>query len=478
MEQSARLTRKTKIVATHGPAMAEKDRLEQIIEGGADVIRLNFSHGDHAQHLAAIQAIRAVARRQNRIVAILQDLRGPKIRVGMLSPDPVELSVGETVRLTAAASSDDPKMIPIDGYPTFQEDVKPGEIVLVNDGAVRLRATEMKRSSLECEVLIGGPVFSRKGINLPETRLRTLETITAKDEADLAFGIQQEVDWIALSFVRSAEDVNRLRAAIASLGTDTPIIAKIEKREALRDLNAIVDAADGIMVARGDLGVETALEEVALRQKEIIRECNRQGKLVITATQMLESMMAHPTPTRAEVSDVSNAIIDGSDGIMLSGETAVGAYPVEATTFMARIAERTERMLDSERAVARQPFLESVPDAVAHAACLTAYEIKADALVCLTRSGLTARLVSRYRPACPIFAVSPDPRTARRLAPVWGVRPLLGGTQTGEWECIEAALSGVLEAGVLRKGQRIVITGGVSPGVLRRQTNLIRVEIL
>jgi pyruvate kinase len=478
MNEKGGSSRRTKIVATYGPALEADGRLRRLIECGADVIRLNFSHGDHARFLSAIQHIRAESERLGRVVAILQDLRGPKVRVGNLGPSAITLTPGEAVILASGASPGDPGTIPVDGYPTFREDVRPGEAILLNDGAIRLRAAEVVPSGVRCEVLVGGPLTSNKGINLPETKLRTLDTITAKDEADLAFGIENGVDWIALSFVRCAADVKRLRAKIEKHGADTPIIAKIEKREALQDLDAIVGSADGIMVARGDLGVETELEEVALRQKEIIRECNRQGKAVITATQMLESMIANPVPTRAEVSDVSNAIIDGSDAVMLSGETAVGAYPFEAVSFMARIAERTELMLDAERALARRPFLDSVPDAVAHAACQTAHEIKADALICLTRSGLTARLVSRYRPQCPILAVSPDPQSLRRLALVWGVRPVLGGPEGMRERLVDAALRLVVGAGHLRAGQKVVITGGVSEGVLRGQTNMVRTEVV
>jgi pyruvate kinase len=478
MEQVVGSNRRTKIVATYGPALEADGRLRSVIERGADVIRLNFSHGDRAHHLAAIQGIRAESERLGRVVAILQDLRGPKIRVGTLGAGAITLIPGDAVLLASLESSGDPKTIPVDGYPAFREDVHPGESILLNDGAIRLRATDILPSGVRCEVLVGGPLTSNKGINLPETKLRTLDTITAKDEEDLAFGIEHGVDWIALSFVRCADDVTLLRAKIAARGADTPIIAKIEKREALRDLDAIVAAADGIMVARGDLGVETELEEVALRQKEIVRECNRQGKPVITATQMLESMIANPVPTRAEVSDVSNAIIDGTDAVMLSGETAIGAHPVEAVSFMARIAERTESMLDAERSLARRPFLDSVPDAVAHAACQIAHEVRADALVCLTRSGLTARLVSRYRPQCPVLAVSPDPRCLRRLALVWGVQPVLGAPEGKQGRFLDAALQIVVASGLLRSGQKVVITGGVSEGVLRGQTNVVRTEIV
>ncbi len=472
------MPRRTKIVATYGPAIDSDEAIARVLEAGADVIRLNFSHGDHAGHGAAIARIRAAADRAGRAVAILQDLRGPKVRLGVLPGDGVDLAAGATVLLAAAETTKDPRaLLPVTGYPTLAQDVVAGQTILLDDGAVRLRAAETTPEGVRCEVLVGGRLSSHKGINFPETRLASLETITAKDEEDLRFGLSQEVDWIALSFVRSAADITRLKERIDAHGADTPVIAKIEKKEALADLDAIVTAADGIMVARGDLGVETPLEEVALRQKEIIRECNRQGRIVITATQMLESMITHASPTRAEVSDVSNAILDGSDAVMLSGETAVGAHAVDAVAIMSRIAERTEAMLQGNRALAHSPYLDQVADAVAHAVCQLAQEIEADAILCFTRAGFTARLVSRYRPRSPVVALSPDLRTVRRLAPVWGVRPILVREEGGEAP-LDAALREAQEAGIVRKGEKVIVAAGVSPGALWGQPNLIRVEIL
>ena len=470
------MRRNTKIVATYGPAIATDEKLSKTLEAGADVIRLNLSHGDHASHAKAVKQVRAMAARLGRQIGLLLDLRGPKIRVGQLAQERLELRDGETILLTDQPTPAQERSLPIEGYPHLAADVKPGEPILLDDGAVALEVTEVRGDAIACRVVSGGPVSWRKGVNLPATNLSTLQIPTEKDWQDLAFGLEQGVDWVALSFVRGAAEIRRLQERIAQQGAQVPVIAKIEKREALRELDSIVEAADGIMVARGDLGVETNLEEVALRQKEIIAACNRAGKVVITATQMLESMITRSSPTRAEVADVSNAIFDGTDAIMLSGETSVGAHPVEAVSFMARIAERTESRLDVNRMLRQGPFLSGVPDAVAHAACVTARQISADALLCLTRSGLTARLVSRYRPCCPILAVSPNLATVRQLSLIWGVQALhLDADLHGE-SLIEQALRLAQASGRVTTGNRVVITAGVSAGALRGQTNLVRVE--
>jgi pyruvate kinase len=475
--------RNTKIVATCGPALEQEPQIRAALRAGADVFRLNLSHADHEHHAAAIRMIRDVSAQEGKHTAILLDLRGPKIRVGKLVKEPLLLAAGESVTLDpqatqAAQAAPDSGRIPVDGYPTLAQDVRAGEAILLDDGALRLAVRGVSAEGVRCEVLVGGELRSHKGVNLPETHLATLESPTPKDWQDLAFGLEQGIDWVALSFVRCADDIRRLRDHIHAAGAHVPIIAKIEKREALRNLAEIVAEADGVMVARGDLGVETELAEVTLRQKEIIHACNRSGTVVITATQMLESMMHHPSPTRAEVSDISNAIFDGTDALMLSGETAVGEYPIEAIRFMASIAEHTELALDAARVLAERPFLNEVPDAVAHAACVTAHEIQAAALICLTRSGLTARLVSRYRPYCPIIAMSPDAATARRLALVWGVTPVHLSRDLPDDALSIVALEEVRRQGLAKPGERVVLTAGVGSGVLRGKTNLIRVEIL
>jgi pyruvate kinase len=469
----------TKIIATFGPAINSPELIAEAIEKGADVFRLNFSHGDYESHAEAVKQIRETADLLGKPVAILQDLRGPKIRLGKLTPDICCLKRGDQVTLFAGEESDDPSQLPVTGYDTLAADVTPGEIVLLNDGMVRLRITDVKNQDrIECEVELGGELSSRKGVNLPDTDLKTLDTITDKDWADLKFGCSLDVDFIALSFVRNANDVIRLKERVREHGKHIPVIAKIEKKEALINLDEIIEAADGIMVARGDLGVETDLEGVVLHQKRIIRACNERGKVVVTATQMLESMVKNPVPTRAEVSDISNAILDGTDAIMLSAETAVGAYPIETIDIMNRIAKRAEGSLDPNQMMASSPFMNDISDAVAHAACVTAKEIEARVVICMTVSGLTARLVSRYRPQCPVVAISPDPRTIRRLALVWGVMPLLVSPEVTEDELIAESLRITKATGLVKPGDRAVITAGVSTGALKGKTNLIRVEIL
>jgi len=494
------MRRNAKIVATYGPALAAPGRIEEAVLAGVDVFRLNLSYGDRESHRTAMAEIRRVAEALGHPCAVLVDLRGPKIRVGADLAEAIVLAPGEAVRLepvgapgaagappasdevTAAAAEESeatpPRRIPIDGHPTLAADLHAGEPVLLDDGRLRLRAGAATGEGIVCQVEVGGEVRPRQGVNLPKTDLQTLENPTAKDWRDLEFAIEEGADWIALSFVRRAEELERLRRRIREADADIPLIAKIEKQEALHRLDEIVAAADGIMVARGDLGVETELAEVTLRQKEIIRTCNRTGKVVITATQMLESMIERASPTRAEVADVSNAIFDGTDALMLSGETAIGAYPIEAIRFMASVAKYTESARETQLTLERRPYFSEVPDAVAHGACLTAHEVDAAALICLTRSGLTARLVSRYRPRCPVIAVSPHMTTVRRLALVWGVcafhlpRDLEGDA------LVEGALDTARHAGWLETGEHVVLTAGVSPGPLRGKTNLIRVEVL
>ncbi len=476
--REAAMTRNTKIVATYGPATASAEKVAEILDAGADVIRLNFSHGALDSHREAITTIRNVASKMGKHTAILQDLRGPKIRVGVLEPDMVLLKHGDSVRLYPGSGPGSAMEIPVEGCPSLTRDLKTGHDVLLNDGAIRLHVKHVGADYVECEVVVGGELSSRKGVNFPDSSLEGIATVTEKDRADLEFGLEHGVDIVALSFVRSADDIRLLRSIMKEQGKMVPIVAKIEKREALKDLNRIVAEADGVMVARGDLGVETRLEEVTIWQKEIIRECNRQGKVVITATQMLESMIEHPVPTRAEVSDVANAIMDGTDAVMLSGETAVGSFPREAVEMMVRIASRTERVLDRERLLAQHPFTDEVRDAVAHAACVVAHEVRADALICRTRSGATARLVSRYRPRCPIIAVSPKPATVRQLGLVWGVQAIESAYVEEDEGLMVAAIEDAKRAGLVREGQTVVVTAGISSGRLHGETNMVRVEVL
>jgi len=420
------LLRRTKIVATLGPASAQPETLRALVEAGMDVGRINCSHGDHEQHRQMIRTIRQVSQETGKPLAILLDLSGPKLRIGEIPQGELMLEQGREVKLSIQAESGATGNLPIPSCPWLPREVKAGERILLDDGAIQLRVKQAAEQEVICEVLVGGPLSSHKGINLPDTALHELEIPTEKDRADLTFGLSEGVEYVAQSFVRTAVEVRAVRELIRQAGGAARLIAKIEKREALDNIQAILEEADGVMVARGDLGVETDLETVALKQKEIIRLANQRGKLVITATQMLQSMIENPTPTRAEVSDVTNAILDGTDALMLSGETAIGKHPVEAVRVMASIAAKTDAVFPSEGWLRRDALSEaSVSAAVAHAVCLLARDLSAAAILTATESGRTALLVARHRPPMPILGMSANQVTARQLALAWGVQPVL-----------------------------------------------------
>jgi len=469
---------KTKIVCTIGPASRSPEVLEQLVRAGMDVARLNFSHGTREEHGRTIAALRKIARRLGRAVAILQDLAGPKIRIGPIEDGPVMLEPGAGFTLTARKVPGDARAVSL-GFPGLAAEVRKGDALLLSDGAIELEVTAVEGRDIRCRVIIGGPLSSFKGVNLPARTLRT-PSLTAKDRDDLRFGLEHEVDYVALSFVRSAGDIATVRRHMKRCGGSAPVIAKIEKHEALEAMDAIVKAADGLMVARGDLGVEIALEKIPEVQKTLIRKSREAGKPVITATQMLRSMVDSPRPSRAEVTDVANAILDGTDAVMLSEETAVGRYPVEAVAVMARIAGEAERIpssCDGPRPGGLEPVHGSLPGAVAWAAARLAADVGAAAIVTFTRSGSTARLVSRSRPAIPILAHTPEERTRRQLALCWGVLPVLGENLSRTDEMVAAALKAAKQAGLVKKGQTVVITAGVPTGV-PGTTNLIKAEIV
>ncbi len=468
----------TKIICTIGPATASSERLSALIQAGMDVARLNFSHGTHEWHGEVIQRIRRLSAEAGKPVAILQDLCGPKLRLGMLPDEGVPVQSGQSVCFVLAEQGADASNIPLP-HSTLFALMRPGERVLIDDGRVEIVVTQRDLHSIHGEVRIGGVLRSRKGVNLPDTRL-PVTSVTERDLEDLRFGIEQGVDWVAVSFVREAQDLQPVRYTIEAAGADIGVIAKIEKREAVENFEGILQAADGIMIARGDLGVEMPIDEVPLLQKEIIARCNRAGKPVITATQMLETMISAPHPTRAEATDVANSILDGTDAVMLSGETAMGQYPVEAVTVMHRIALRTEQAL-KEGVVAQpnQPAAGSlsITEAVAEAVCHIAYDISACAIICATTSGSTARLVSKYRPKTPIVAFSPNEITYRRLALSWGVQPrLIPQVYTME-EMLQTAVNTAVELGLASEGDKVVITAGVPIGV-PGYTNLIKVHTI
>ncbi len=461
--------RRTKIVATIGPASQDEVTLTALIQAGMNVARLNFSHGTHADHARLIERIRRLADRLGQPVAILQDLQGPKIRIGDLDA-PRSLQSGETVTLTTAAQPA-PEHLPVD-YPDLPRAVRPGGQILIDDGQIELRVTEVGQDTVQAEVVLGGEVRPHKGLNLPGARL-LVPGFTEKDEQDLAFGLAQGVDAVAISFVRSAADVARVRKAVARLApeqVDLPVIAKLERPEALENLHEIVHAADGVMVARGDLGVEMPPETVPIAQKEIIEAANRHAKLVITATQMLDSMITNPRPTRAEASDVANAIFDGSDAVMLSGETASGRYPVEAVRMMDAIVRQAEEHLDtwghwggvSEPHLARDDAL-----ALTHAARELAHERQVAAIAVFTQTGRTARLMSNARPRVPILAFTPEERTYRRLALYWGVIPFLVPFADTVEQMLKHVEAAMMAATPIQPGERVVILSGFPIGAMR-----------
>ena len=469
---------RTKIVCTIGPATNTREKMRALMQAGMDVARVNFSHGDQATHRETIARLRDVASQERCLIGIIADLQGPKLRVGDIENEPLELQEGELVTLSAAAQSGPENEIPVP-HPDLLRDLHAGQTILLDDGTLALTVERhVSAGRLAARVITGGMLTSHKGINVPGARL-SFATLTEKDKNDAAFALEQGVDYFALSFVRRAADVRELRHYLETQGAEAPsIIAKIEKPEALSDFEAILDCADGIMVARGDLGVETPAEEVPFHQKNLIHRCNQVGKPVITATQMLQSMMEHPRPTRAEASDIANAILDGTDAVMLSGETAVGKYPVKSTETMAAICENAEAHLPSSRLVeGADTCHEVVTEAISSSAVAIANEVKAEAIITATMSGTTARMVARHRPAVPIIAVTPNQRTLYRLALVWGVVPVEVGEFKTTDEMVEMMVRAAQQEGLVAWGDRGVLTAGIPFGQ-GKKTNMLKVHVV
>jgi pyruvate kinase len=467
--------RRTKIVCTLGPAVDSPENLALLAHAGMDVARLNFSHGTHDDHAARYAAVRSVARAVDRPIAVLQDLCGPKIRIGSVTPGTV-LSRGGRLVLTGAEVEGDATRVTLP-IPELRDALQPGHRLLLDDGILELRVVERDGDDVVTEVVIGGALGGRKGICAPGVPL-DIDAVTQKDEADVRFGLSLGVDYVALSFVRRAADVERLRTIMAETGQRVPILVKIEKAEAVANLDEILAVSDGAMVARGDLGVEMPIEEIAMVQKRIIRACNRRGLPVITATQMLDSMIRNPRPTRAEVTDIANAVLDGTDALMLSGETAVGAYPIDAVRTMARIAEVTEDGLDYAHLIAERHVLfggESVTDAVADAVTSIAEDQHAAAILCATEAGGTARSVAKFRPRTPILAATTNPETCNRLALVWGVTPLRVPRPLSVDALLSLTVAAAEERGLVHDGDLVVITSGTPIGI-PGTTNLIKVH--
>jgi pyruvate kinase len=477
---------RTKIVCTIGPASREPEMLEKLIKAGMDVARMNLSHGDHAYHTETIQRVREAAKRVGKAVAVLADLQGPKLRVGQIPGAGLTLLDGHAVLLTAdpealAANgpSDDALVIPVQ-FRRLAQAVSAGHRILLDDGLIELVVEAVTPAGVRCCVQTGGLLTSNKGINLPKAAL-SIPAITEKDKEDLRFALEHQADWIALSFVRRADEVRELKTMIKEMspfGRMTPVIAKIEKPEAVDNIDSIMAAADGIMVARGDLGIETSPEAVPMMQKMIIQKCNQAGIPVITATQMLDSMIRNPRPTRAEASDVANAILDGTDAIMLSGETAVSKYALQAVQTMARIAEQAEQAFTAAHRLPPPITVQnSISWAVCHAAADTVYALGASAIIAPTVSGSTARTLSQMRPPCPIIAITPSATVQHQLTLFWGVEPMISRRAETTDEVIKDALKVAWDAGLVAEGETIVITAG-SAGSLPGVTDLIRVHRL
>lgn len=467
---------RTRIVCTLGPAADTDDVVGAMIRAGMNVVRLNFSHGDHSTHAACIERVRRLAREERAVIAILADLQGPKIRVGDIADGPIQLKADAWFTLTTRSVDGDANAVGLD-FPALPQVVQPGQRILLDDGLIELRVVSANATDIVTRVVTGGELKPHKGVNLPGVPLN-ISALTDKDRTDLAFAIAQEVDYIALSFVRRAEDVIELKRLIAARDAAIPVIAKIEKREAIEQIDAILNTSDGVMVARGDLGVETPAEQVPLYQKAIIRKANAAGKPVITATQMLDSMIQHPRPTRAEASDVANAILDGTDAVMLSGETAVGKYPVEAVQTMARIAGAVEEnVLFKAWSREKDDSAMSITDAIGAATCKIAMQLGARIILIATFSGFTARMISRHRPHTPIFAVTTNEQTHRRLALVWGVQSAVVDPAPTTEAMVQRSLSVALEHGVVKNGDLVVITAGVPAGAAGR-TNMLQVRVV
>jgi len=468
--------RKTKIVCTIGPASESLEMMKKLIEAGMNVARLNFSHGDFEEHGNRIKNIRQASKELGKTVAILLDTKGPEIRIGKLKEEPIELVENEYLTLTTEEILGDKDRIHVT-YKNLPNDVKVGSTILIDDGLIGLTVVDIQGTEIKCRIVNGGQIKGRKGVNVPGVKI-SLPGITDKDAADIVFGIEQGIDFIAASFVRKASDVLEIRELLEKHNAShIQIISKIENQEGVDNLDEILEVSDGLMVARGDLGLEIPAEEVPLVQKRMIEKCNLVGKPVITATQMLDSMQRNPRPTRAEASDVANAIFDGTDAIMLSGETAAGKYPVESVRTMARIAERTEAALNYREIFHRLSNAQeiSVTEAISQAVAKSALDLNANAIITATESGYTARMVSKYRPKAPIIAVTPNEDVMRRMALNWGVLPVKGEHVPSTDIMFEMAVDSALKTKVVQPGDLVVITAGVPVG-RSGTTNLIKIH--
>ena len=472
--------RRTKIVCTMGPNENDYEVMKALAET-MDVARFNFSHGDHEEHLSRLEKLRKLRKELGRPIAALLDTKGPEIRTGLLKDgQKITLREGEKIVLTTEEVVGTKEKVYIN-YDKLHEDVKPGNVILIDDGLIGLEVEAVNGVEIQCKVTNGGELGEKKGVNVPGVPIQ-LPSITDKDIEDLKFGIQEEFDFVAASFIRSADAVRQIRKILTDGGSQMKIISKIESQEGLDNIDEIIEASDGIMLARGDLGVEIDAKRIPQLQKEIIQKCNYDGKLVITATQMLDSMIRNPRPTRAEVTDVANAVYDGTDAVMLSGESANGKYPVEAARTMASIVEYTEQFLNYKQFKTRmveKTMYESIGNAMCAASVTTASELKATAIVASTLSGITASMISKYRPITPIYALSPSQTVTRQMMLFWGVTPIWARRAETTDELFESSVEELKERKLLKSGDLCVITAGVLSRLQKQQaptgTNIMRV---
>ena len=470
------LGKKTKIVCTIGPVSESHDKLALLVEAGMNVMRLNFSHGSFDEHQRRVDEIRKIMKKTGKTVAILQDLCGPKIRIGTFKDPYITLHEGAIFTLTTDELVDGTQERVHINYPELPKEVKAGSIIMIQDGTKKLEVVEIKGNDVITKVMVGGRLSSRKGVNVPGANL-SVNSLTDKDKVDVTFGIKNKVDFVALSFVRRASDVSELREILKQAGSTARIIAKIETPEAVENFDAILALTDGVMVARGDLAIEIPAEEVPLVQKMIINKCNAAGKPVITATQMLESMIKNPVPTRAEVSDIANAIIDGTDAIMLSEETTMGDYPVEAVKLMTRVAVRVEKEVYTRDTIAEYNETHDVTDVVSQSAVRAAHSVGATLIVALTRSGRAARMIARYRPAEQILALTDNSERAAQMTLTFGCYPLVMPTFKTIDEIMSAVRVATLEHKLAKVGDKVVIVAGMPFGAAQA-VNMILVETL
>ena len=470
--------RKTKIVCTLGPATNDVEIMKQLIHNGMDAARINFSHGTYETHAETIAKLKQAREELNAPIPLILDTKGPEIRVKTFKEDKVRLEEDATFTLTTREVEGDVNIVSVT-YADLPKDVHRGSRILIDDGLIELKVEDITETDVVCKVVNGGVVKSRKGVNLPGVEVN-LPSLMEKDIEDLKFGVENGFDIVAASFIRSAEDVLKIRRVLEENGGgQMHIISKIENQQGVENIDKILEASDGIMVARGDLGVEIPPEEVPLVQKILIAKANRIGKPVITATQMLESMVHSPRPTRAEANDVANAIFDGSDAIMLSGETAAGAYPLEAVATMARIALKAESAVDYAAKLANttEPARVNITNAISMAACATAAELKTAAITTVTKSGFTARMISRYRPACPLIASTSDETVWRQMNLIWGCKPMLYTGELPRGGVFDTALEIAVKSGLLKNGDTVVSALGMPLG-FSGATNTLRVDIV